>query len=229
MTKDGSRFLFSFVEPIRGEYQFCIADLNPVSMGGSPTLSNIIMDPQGAVPSGQSSAMQVTVTPANGSDSVRYAGNVALRNGLQRSSDVISLSFYDDGVNAGDVTADDNIFTHNNVFAYSTAELGNYTMRFNCEVYDADYRLQGTAVEIYPFGIVSDINHLGIGDPDMEGGFGIYPVRPIPVRGETTFGYHLNDNGNSDGQLWYPVETELGSLQSPHVHDRELTCVVCTK
>ena len=36
-------------------------------------------------------------------------------------------------------------------------------------------------------------------------------------------------NGSSDGNLWYPVETELGALQPPYVQNRELVCAVCTR
>lgn len=152
------------------------------------------MDQPGAVPSGQSSAMQLLVTPANGPDSVRYVGNVALRDGLQRG-DIENFTFYDNGSTADDLIAGDNIYTHNNVYAFSNAELGPYTMRFNCEVYDANYQLHGTAVEVYPFTVVADIAHLGIGEFDPESGIGLYPNYPNPVGNNTTFSYHLIDRG----------------------------------
>lgn len=34
---------------------------------------------------------------------------------------------------------------------------------------------------------------------------------------------------NSDGALWYPTETELGTLTAPYIQNREVTCTVCTK
>ena len=35
--------------------------------------------------------------------------------------------------------------------------------------------------------------------------------------------------GSSNGNLWYPTESECGSLPcGPYVQDRELTCAVCT-
>lgn len=36
-------------------------------------------------------------------------------------------------------------------------------------------------------------------------------------------------NSDCNGYLWYPTETELGSLQSGYVQNREMTCAVCTK
>ncbi|MDZ4846621.1 MAG: hypothetical protein SH857_13860 [Chitinophagales bacterium] len=36
-------------------------------------------------------------------------------------------------------------------------------------------------------------------------------------------------NVNTGGDYWYPTETELGSLTAPYVHDREVTCCICTR
>lgn len=37
-------------------------------------------------------------------------------------------------------------------------------------------------------------------------------------------------SANNDGHMWYPVETECGSLPcAPCVQDRELSCAVCTR
>lgn len=177
MDRSGTRILTSILEPVRSVYQMALIEIDPNSLDGSPSISDINMDPNGAVPNGQASHITMLVTPSSASDSIRYAGNVVLWEDL-RTQMVWSGGFNDDG-STGDVTPDDMIYTHNNVFAYSSAELGSYKMRFNAEVYDSDYRLQATSVETEFFYVVADTSQLGLNDqtdPLIQGVF------PNPVR-----------------------------------------------
>lgn len=174
LSSDGSRALFSFTEQSTGGlWQLAILDVNPPSLGVCPALSEMTMDPAGAVPDGQSSAMSLKVTPALGTDSIDYAGNVALLDN-RKDGNIYASTFYDNGSSAGDQIAGDGVYTHNNIYAYTNAVLGPRTMRFNAEVYSDDLKLRGTAVDVTPFTVVADIGHLGIND-HARLNFGIYP------------------------------------------------------
>lgn len=213
MNKAGTRVLFSFAQQPTGFQQLAILDIEPSSMGPAPTLSDITMNTNAAVPGGQSSEMSLMVTPATGTDSIRYAGNVSMKDGLQ-DSDVINFPFYDNGSSAGDLIAGDGIYTHNNVYAYSTAELGPRTMRFNSEVYDSNLMLHGTAVESSTiFNIVDSIPQVGIEDA-AETAYGLYPVSPNPVVGSSIFSYHLGDKAWVDLSVFDAMGRKVVTLDS---------------
>lgn len=172
MTSDGSRFLYSFSDQSTGITQMAVLDVNPSTMGNCPTLSDFYWNPNGAAPSpsGPSSEIRVRVTPAAGADSIWYAGNVALLDGL-KDTKVYAGTFNDNGVNTGDQTANDGIYTHNNIYAFSDAELGPRTMRFNCETYDSNLMHYGTAVDVSTWSVADNI-----GVDETEGdGFFMYP------------------------------------------------------
>lgn len=165
MTSDGSRVLFSFRNhPLGAFYQLTVLDINPPTLGVCPTLSNFFWNPNGAAPGGQSSELRVTVTPALGTDSVWYAGNVALLDDVKDGT-VFTATFSDDGTSAGDQVAGDGVYTHNNVYAYSNAELGPRTMRYQSEVFAQDLKLKATAVDVNTWYVADDV---GIEDLDED-------------------------------------------------------------
>lgn len=211
MNKSGTRVLFSFAQQPTGYQQLAILDIEPTSLGMSPQLSNITMDANAAVPGGQSSAMSLLVTPSNGSDSIRYAGNVCMKNGFQDAG-VDNSIFYDNGSSAGDLVADDGIYTNNNVFAFSNAELGPRTMRFNSEVYDSNLMLHGTAVETSTtFHVVDSIDQVGVED-FAESTIGLYPITPNPVVGNSIFTYHLADKSWVELAVFDPLGRKIDML-----------------
>ena len=159
MTSDGSRILFSFLDGVTDHWQMAILDINPPSMGLCPTLSDFYWNPNGAAPSpsGPASEIRLTVSPAAGADSIWYAGNVTLLDGL-KDTKVYAGEFHDNGINTGDQTANDGIYTHNNIYAFADAELGPRTMRFNCETYDSDLMHYGTAVDVDTWYVADNIS-----------------------------------------------------------------------
>lgn len=179
MTTDGSRLLFSFSDHSTGFAQMAILDVNPSSTGDCPALSDFYWSPNGAAPSGLASELRVRVTSSSTADSIWYAGNVALLNDL-KDIKVYAGTFSDNGVNTGDQTANDGIYTHNNIYASSDAELGPRTMRFNCETYDSDLRHYGTAVDVDTWYVATDI---GIHEAENSG----FLMYPNPTNGMVQF------------------------------------------
>ncbi len=154
MSSDGSRVLFSFIKsntiPPGSRWQLATLDINPASLGEATALTNITVNPDVVAVNPASDATISVKVNTN----IDYVGNVALLNG-RRDSKVTVRKFFDDGVSAGDNVAGDGIFTHNAIQAFSDAEIGPRILRINAEVFSANGRLHGTAVDLEPFAVVA--------------------------------------------------------------------------
>ncbi len=204
MTSDGTRFLFSFADLITSYNQLAIAEINPSSLGDCPALSDFYWSPDGAAPSGQASELRVRVTPSVNADSIWYAGNVALLNNL-RDPNVQAHSFSDDGSTAGDDVANDNIYTHWSIAAYSNAELGPRTMRFNSEAYDSELKHFGTAVDVNTWYVADNIS---VNEHDEL----VVDMYPNPTDGMVYFNLPTNQFNN----LSIEVYNQLGKQLEVH-------------
>lgn len=196
MSSDGSSFLYSFADPISGLAQLSMAYLNPTSLGGAPNITEIGTNPNAIAISPQtSSTFTARLTSANGSDSVKYIGNATLLDN-RLDTKVPAKTFYDDGVSVGDVTANDMLYTHSGINAFSDAVPGQRNMRINAEIIDASGYVHGTAVEFTPFYVVSDTSFLAITKIDgVADGFTLEQNYPNPFASGTTIKFHIQKRG----------------------------------
>lgn len=212
MSTNGSSVLYSFREPGSGLSQLAMLYSGPTSLGASPDISQLTVIPGAIAISPQTASTLTTkVSYANGNDSLRYVGNSALKNGVGDTK-VVYRTFYDDGVSAGDVTANDQIYTHNNVFAYSDAVPGPRTLRFNAEIVDASGFIHGTAIDVEPFYVVSDTTFLSINELDAQPSaqFSLEQNYPNPFNSSTRIQVNLSENV----KLNLGVYDALGKLQA---------------
>jgi len=198
MSKDGSRVLFSFNDPPSNLAQLAILDINPSGLGASPALSDITVNP-GAIALNPSTGVEIKakITPAGQSDSVWYVGDAVLMDGIM-DQNILAATFYDDGTSAGDQVANDRIYTHNNVYAYSNAVPGPRVLRIDAEVYDANGYLQGTAVDVEPLYVVQDTSMIGIGEVNSTNppGILIENIYPNPANSEVNISYYLSESSH---------------------------------
>lgn len=194
MSTDGSSILYSFTEPGSGLPQLAMLYLNPNSLGASPSITEIGTNPNTIAISPQTaSTLTARLTYANGTDSLRYIGNSVLKEGREDIK-VTFRTFYDDGVSAGDVTANDMLFTHSNVNAYSDAVPGPRTLRFNAEIINASGYIHGTAVDVEPFYVVQDTTFIGITEiGGASGDFTLEQNYPNPFSTNTNIKFHVNE------------------------------------
>lgn len=194
MSTDGSSVLYSFREPGSGLYQLAMLYVGPTGLGASPNITQMTANPpEIAITPATSSTLTAMVSLANGSDSLRYVGNSALKGGVADTK-VVYRTFYDDGTSAGDVTANDQVYTHNNVFAYSDAESGARTLRFNAEAIDASGFIHGTALDVEPFKVVPDTTFLSINEiSSINNGYSLGQNYPNPFNGSTSVQFSLGD------------------------------------
>lgn len=226
MSSNGSSFLYSFLDPVTNLVQLSMLYVNPGALGSSPTLSEIGTNPNTISISPQTaSTFTARLTPANGSDSIKYIGNATLLNN-RLDIKVPAKTFYDDGVSVGDVTANDMLYTHWGINASSDAVPGPRTMRINAEIIDAGGYVHGTSVDIEPFYVVPDTTFIGITEINgVNNNFTLEQNYPNPFSTNTNIKFHLNKASkvllevyNVTGELQATlINTEMatGSYQIP--------------
>ncbi len=216
MSSDGSSILYSFREPGSGLMQLAMLYINPASIQSSPGISDIGTDGNAvAISPPTPSTITARLTYANGSDSLRYIGNSVLMDG-RSDIKVTFRTFYDDGSSAGDVTANDMLFTHNNVVPYSDAVPGPRTLRINAEIIDDSGYIHGTAVDVEPFYVVADTSFLGITKIDgIKDGFALEQNYPNPFNASTNIKFYVEDKSN----IRLDVFNAIGELQATLINN----------
>ncbi len=131
--------------------QLIILDINPTALGAAPSLTSPALAPAYVLTASRSTAtVSLRVSASNTLIRVAHA---SLLNGLT-DLNVPGDILHDDGA-AGDVTANDGVFTSNTIRANSVAAVGSRTVRIKTEVRAADGKRHATAVDIAPFSVLS--------------------------------------------------------------------------
>ncbi|HWQ32963.1 MAG TPA: BACON domain-containing carbohydrate-binding protein [Blastocatellia bacterium] len=170
MNSSATRFLY--VIDCTGNFNGCllpqlaVLDLNPVSLGQAPSVTEPKIDPSFVLTQSRSAAtVSARVTTTN---TIRGVGNAALIGGLD-DKNVSKLKMVDDGTN-GDTTANNGIFTHNAVRADSSAIVGARTMRVKAEVRAGDGRRHATAIDFEPFTVTDQAPSIEVSQTSLDFG-----------------------------------------------------------
>ncbi len=160
MNRDGTRFLFTFdnntwVDGKVVPEQLGLLELNPVSLGQAPSLTDPKIAPSYLV-MGDGSTTSFSVRMSTANTHVR-TNAVPFRNGLETTGNYVNDAvLYDDGSN-GDATAGDGRFTYGFVRANNGATLGPYTIRMKTEARAADGRRHATALDVAQLDVVTSV------------------------------------------------------------------------
>jgi hypothetical protein len=162
MNGAGTEFLYTMID-LSDASQLAVARLNPVSLGGDPTVSNINISPNyivitpGAASTVTTISGQVSASESGGlvTDALLYNGVSSnhLNIGGNEVDSFADNQLYDDGSH-GDATAGDGTYTNNGIGTEGTV-LGPRTVRVMAQVQDDNGLLHGTAVEVDGLTMVS--------------------------------------------------------------------------
>lgn len=156
MSRDATRFLFYFnvgyVDGAPTPSQLGLLELNPASLGQAPALADPKIAPSYVLIGDSKTSISARMNTAN--THVR-TNSVALRNGVEVNTNLVSSAvLYDDG-SYGDAAAGDGRFTNNTVGASASAPLGQYTVRVKTEVHAADGRRHAAALDVAQLDVVT--------------------------------------------------------------------------
>ncbi len=162
MNGSGTEFLYAMTD-LTDVPQLAVAHLNPTSLGGDPTVSNVSISPGDIVINPPAASTTTTISGQVGtSQSVYEVTDALLYNGV--SSNNLSINnqivdafadnyLYDDGSH-GDVTAGDGTYTDSGIGTEGTVP-GPRTVRVTAQIQDGRGLLHATAVEVDGLTVVS--------------------------------------------------------------------------
>lgn len=153
MNSAATRFVYFFILPhtySQGLSQLASLEINPVSLGSAPAITNVSLTP-GTVVAGGGATVTAGVSPADRVIGVNYANE---RNGLVEDPVNGVVFLVDDGT-SGDLVGGDGIFTCNNVIASGSAPPGPRLLRLFAQVFDAAGMRHATLVDLSSFSVVA--------------------------------------------------------------------------
>jgi hypothetical protein len=174
MSSGATRFLYLSSDP-NNVLQLATMDLNPGSLGPSPSVTDPQLDPtfvltQGRSRSTLSARVSATGTNLRVNNSVLFKGltNPKIFNGLT-DGNVDWLVLFDDGT-TGDITAGDGIFTNNHLGANSDAVLGSRLVRVKAEVRGSDGKRHATAIDFEPLTVTDQVPSIDVSQTSLDFG-----------------------------------------------------------
>jgi hypothetical protein len=239
MNHDATRFLFTFdnntwVGGVKQPEQLGILDLNPLSLGQSPSLTDPTIAPSYLViGDGSTTAFSVRMSTAN---THLRTNSVVFRDGLEMPSNVVNDAvLYDDGSN-GDAVASDGRFTYSSIRANTGATAGPHTVRMKTEVRAADGRRHAMALDVAQLDVVTEpppdladltVRHLEVTQAIQSetNGMGMIEYKRTVVRAYMDPGVASGPVGNVTARLvGYRGTTPLGTV-APFNPRRRITVV----
>ncbi|MBV7326965.1 hypothetical protein KFU94_01625 [Chloroflexi bacterium TSY] len=132
ITADGGRFVFTS-EPLGGNIpQIWVADINPDSTDGAPSISDVTLSPNYVLTDG-STASTFSAKVTGGDDGPPKTCFETFKEGVYQGADVlVNHVMFDNGTN-GDVTAGDGVYTIEGVRG-ERIEPGEYAIRMHAAV-----------------------------------------------------------------------------------------------
>lgn len=161
LSADGRRFAFRTRVPGEPE-QLWVADINPVSTGDAPRITEVTFNPSYVVANGSTaSTFTARATDGQGGQSGlrrRACGN-ALRNGAFEfrylsGGTAFGIALFDNGASGGDQTANDGLFTQNQVRRDLAPPDPNTALEIRTHAIATSLR-QITAVDATPFFVLA--------------------------------------------------------------------------
>ena len=153
ITPDGKRFCFPTIKEFGFSWQsqIWIADINPQSLDGAPSISDVSMSPDYVLVEGGDAAT-FKARPAS-NKTIESMTFDSFRDGVYKGF-LNTAYLFDNGSN-GDMTANDGLYTNNTVRSLGSIyakDPGAYTVRFVAAV-----RQHITAVDVAPFFVLNQV------------------------------------------------------------------------
>ena len=153
---DGSGTRFAFLTPINGDsshLQVATAEINPVSLGLAPSITNASVAPAYIRTNGPSPVFAFRPVPAGGLVPGGGAQAGVLYHGISDPATWQGSTLHDDGA-SGDAVKNDGLYSDNSANFNSTPAIGPRTLRYKAESLGSDGAYHSTAIDLAPFFVV---------------------------------------------------------------------------
>ena len=155
MASNGTHF--AFLTPLAGDsgtLQVGTAELNPVSLGLAPTITDASSIPAYITTNGNAPVFACRPIPATGLVPNGGAQAGVLLDGIADPSPWQGSTLHDNGL-SGDAVSGDGLFSDNTGYFNQVPSIGPRTLRFKAELLGADGSYHASAVDVSPFFVVA--------------------------------------------------------------------------